>query len=169
MNRTNKNWITQPKIRPHRQDDILTIEFPIPPDMKFRFLSVITFGNETELGKEAAKELNGFLDDLFKEFGEPWSKHPKIKIEARIQRPFVFERKMRMKNGKTAAAFYRKLSEKLNDLIPNGAPVLPSASALRVQGPDDPGGTEAVFYKKRPSQPPLDGIIIIQEDGGNGT
>jgi len=26
-----------------------------------------------------------------------------------------------------------------------------------------------VFYKKRPSQPPLDGIIIIQEDGGNGT
>jgi len=61
------------------------------------------------------------------------------------------------------------LSEKLNQLIPNGAPVLPARLASSGQSTGNPGEPHATFFKKRPSQPPLDGIIIIQEDGGNGT
>ena len=169
MNRSNTNWITQPEIQPNPKDDILTIEFPIPPEMKFRFLSVMTFGNEAVLEGKEAKDLEAFLNQLFKDFGETWSAHPKIKIQALIERPFVFKKKMRMKDRATAAEFYKKLSEKLNQLIPNGPTVVSARLASSAQSTDNLGEANTPFYKKRPSQPPLDGIIIIQEDGGNGT
>jgi hypothetical protein len=109
---------------------------------KFRFRSEMTFGGEAKLGGGAKAELHDFLRELFVEFGNEWQDHPKIKIEAEITAPFSFKDKRRMKNGMTAAAFYAKLSAKLNQLMPTA----------------DTDETK----------PGLKGIIIIQEDGGGG-